>query len=542
MANGAGQNHKVKAGETLHDIALKYHMATGTIWFHGRNKMFRQAHNNSRALKEGSDLWIPGEGQNQGGARSGQQVRVARETPRGILGIKVVNGAGNPVARAAVQILANGWACLTGEDGTIDFGKVEPATYAVSVEKPGYGTAAGQPAGVVRKNVTVTANQSVSETVTLISVETVTKIEAVIPGTKGKRDPTQALPDNVLTASTDNRDSLTDNVPVVLVRGCTEVKLSATTTPAGKPVLWRIISNPAGKYTPPQITPDAAGPKATLKTNNQGSFSVIAELGDSKIVWNVVFVWVKVLVMTSNIQSQSDKFEDNGSDADWTQFRSGKFEASFWAWQATVDVKLFGGGADEKLGVDKVGMRILQNCFVDSLAGNYDHPGHRAVETPNGGVPIVDASPGSNFIDEAYGCIEITPDNVSDTRKIWTGDSPCGSFPRYHQPSLPANSYKLLSVDGVNDFTTLVASVSDHAPNAVVVHAKTNWVADYDGTVDYGRPAGATGKYKRQSAKITAQARYQQISWQTGGQDANAAGFEVVLPRFVDGLTNTWKP
>ena len=366
-------------------------------------------------------------------------------------------------------------------------------------------------------------------------LESVISITAKVPGTKGKRDPTKKRPDDTLTPSSSTDESLSSNPPVILVRGCSDVELAATTSPGGKPVTWKVKPN-ENSESAPTITPTDGGKQAKLKTDKAGSFSVIATLGASKVVWNVVFVWVKVDPASSVINSQDTKFADSGSTAAFTSFRSGEFTPGQYAWEGKVKMEVIGGGTDKKLGVGKVKIHILQNGVADTLTGNYKDGG-TALEVPKGGLPVLDATgSGSPFITSPRAGT-VTPDNsaVTDSdkdREAWTGDSPAGAFPGTHQNT----GKKLESISGINGFETAIASISDDAPDAIVVHAKTAWSADYSGKVD------AAGKYTPNGAKVTKQARFELISSATGGQDAFDAGFETFEPRFNGGTDTTWTP
>ena len=125
----------------------------------------------------------------------------------------------------------------------------------------------------------------------------------------------------------------------------------------------------------------------------------------------------------------------------------------------------------------------------------------------------------------------MTPHSGVD-RTWWSGDSPAGAFTTSHQNT----GKKLTSISGVNAFETAVASVSDDAPNSIVVHAKTSWTADYAGNV-----SGA-GKYTPTKAKVTADSTFALVSAASGGQDALDAGFETFEPRFNGGTDTTWNP
>lgn len=350
--------------------------------------------------------------------------------------------------------------------------------------------------------------------------DTIVKINAKVPGTKGVRDPSKKRPDNTLRGSSSSDESLGGNAPVILVRGCLDVELSVETNPPGKPVKWKVKPN-ENSESAPTITP-AEGQKAKLKTDKTGSFSVIATLGSSKVVWNVVFVWVKVDVASTTVTTRDNKYAPSGTGG----VKSGGFSAGNYAWESKVDVKLKGGGTDGSIGIDKIEVHVLQNGVTDTLTGHYDGGG-TASETVTGGLPVVDStanssdSPYSPFITNPVAG-KITPNQTDKDRRVWTGDSPAGGFPVTH------SGKKLKSISGVNGFRTAVAATSTEAPTEIVVHADIKWTADYSGDIN------AAGVYSPNGAKTTSDAKYALISEATGGQDAFDAGMETFPPIFRD--------
>lgn len=421
----------------------------------------------------------------------------------------------------------------TNASGIALFTAIEVGKYSASAKKKGFVDGGGS----------ATVEEGKTAKLQIKLKHSVDKIHAKIDGTKGKRDATKHRANNTLTASTSDNKDLTVNKPVILVRCNKEVKLSVDTTPADQPVTWTVEANKNAalksiKGSPPTITPTDGGKKATLKCDKPGSFSVTAQLGASKKIWNVVFVWVSVQPKTTNNKRRNKLFKDNGSGAGWTGYESGKFAANKFAFEGSVKVRLVGGGDDKKLGVDRIELHILQNGVGDSLTGNYEG-GHTALEVPKGGLPVVDSNDASQPFVWVPSCFKITPNQTAVNRKIWTGDSPTGANDRFHQ-NHPTK--KLISITGSNDFRIGIASTSKDAKGPVIVHAKTDWSANFKGKVDYGKPAGAVGKYKRNGARVTKQARYHLISSATGGQDACDAGFEVMQPRFNQGTNTTWSP
>ncbi len=247
------------------------------------------------------------------------------------------------------------------------------------------------------------------------------KITAKVPGTKGVRKAADKRPDDILKESTSKDESLSSNPPVILVRGCNWVRLDSVTTPANQSVQWSVKPN-ENKESAPAIVPSNGGRSATLKTDKTGSFSVIGQVGDCKVVWNVVFVWVNVNTATSQI-SKRKNFAPHGPGG----VSSGKFIVGQFAWDAQVKVKVIGGGNDQKLGIDKVKVKVLQNGVADTLTGNYAGGG-KCLEVPKGGLPIVDANDASQPFVWLAPSASVTPNSGVD-RTWFTGDSPGGGFP-----------------------------------------------------------------------------------------------------------------
>lgn len=374
----------------------------------------------------------------------------------------------------------------------------------------------------------------------LLANAVVKEIDATVPATKAVRDPAnKSRADNTLTPSTSPDESLVTNKPVVLVRGCLDVQLKAVTDPPGLPVQWFVKPN-QNDSDAPTITPTHGGKEATLKSDKPGSFSVIAALGVSKIVWNVVFVWVKVDPATSNKKTRN-LYNDNGSDTKKARFRSGEFKTGKFTWEASVKATLFGGGNDKKLGIDQVTLGVLQNGVADTLTGNYDKGG-TCLELPLGGTPITDSNGNADIqpLLTNANSFSVTLDTSSadkNTFTVWTGDSPTGAFVVEHKHT----HEKLRTISGINGFATAVASRSKNAPTAICLHAKMAWQADYAGDISYSFLFGSSS-YKAHGANTSSKPQFVLISEATGGQDAQQAGFETFEPRFNSGTGTRFTP
>jgi len=266
------------------------------------------------------------------------------------IAVTVLDPSGNPIPNVTVSVAGKGWDGTTDNNGNFDFGDHPPDTYTVNGEKDFY---TPSPASQEKFAPAETCTQFNLQ----LQPPVVTQISATVAGTKGKRLATNTRPDNVLTPSTSSDESLSGNAPVTLIRGCPQVTLAATTNPPNAPVTWAVKAN-QNSSSAPAITPTDGGTKAKLQTNQTGSFSVIATLGSSKVVWNVVFAWVNVDPSSSVITSNDTYFADAGSGGGSTVFQSGDFPTAKYAWEAKVKLQVIGGGSDGKLGGGKVKIHV----------------------------------------------------------------------------------------------------------------------------------------------------------------------------------------
>lgn len=444
-----------------------------------------------------------------------------------IVHVRAITAAGDPVQGAAVTISgASAGNGLSDAADTAAFMSIAPGAYQVTAQKDQH---TPEPAS---GSATVTAAATTHVTLVL-EPDAVVQIKAKVKGTRGVRKPaTDLRAANVLKSSSSSDESLSGNPPAILVRGCNTVDLEAVTDRPNLPVTWSVVAN-ENTDSPPTLTPRDGGRKARLRTNVHGSFSVIATLNTSKVVWNVVFVWVKVDV-ASTVVTTRDLHADAGAHATFCQFRSGQFIAGQFAWESQVNVKVVGGGSNKRLGTDKVKVHLLQNGVADTLRGHYapPPPGANALEVPIGGLPIVDSNGATTPVLTNANSVSVTPNNTAFERTVWTGDSPAGAFPLKHQNT----GTRLQTISGINGFHAAICGVSDDAKNSFVVHARIAWHSDYSGSVN------AAGRYTATTAATSSDVAYTLLSPATGGQDAADANMETFQPRFNQGTNTTWTP
>jgi hypothetical protein len=512
----------------------------------------------------------------------------------GTLRVDVTQADAKPLDDCDVEVLGQN-SGTTPANGILTFTGVKTGDQTIKVFKAGFGPV---PTGSdpVRlgelvitaeannpKRTRVSAGRTKTVAATLVpATGTVKKLRALVEGTKSLRTPANKLADNRLKDSTTNDESLATNAPTVLVRGGNPIQFTVETDPADQPVGWRVKQD--GKSVrSPTLTEKEGGKKAELNIDRPGAFTVIAARGVSRIAWNVVLVSVVVKEKTTAVVKRSNTYQDNGSDNTRTRFKSGDFVQGREAFEVTVDVELIGGGADKKLGVDKVDLHSMQNGTADTLRGDYDSggvaleqvfqvgginllvPGFPILDNsgPGAAVPVTlpaIPSAGPAFAPVPFGPLTSTATPFAVTAgvfkltalepgpkprkfRILFMDSPTGSFVKKHATKPPPGGGALLrTVSGVNSFRTAVTATSQDAPNCIVAHAQIDWTADYAGKVDYPAP-GNTGIYTRTTGgtKVAAN-RYQLIRPAQGGQEAAAAGFECFEPRFNNSVKSQPQP
>jgi hypothetical protein len=442
-----------------------------------------------------------------------------------IVHVRAFTAAGDPIESAKVDISgASTGSSNTNAADAASFMSIAPGTYTVKARKDQHVPDPAETSAAVSAGAT-------THVTLVLKPDVVTQIKARVRGTHGVRKPaTDLRAANVLKASSSADESLSGNPPVILVRGCHSVDLEAVTDRPNQPVTWSVVAN-ENTDAPPTITPKDGGRKATLRTNVHGSFSVIATLNASKVVWNVVFVWVKVDVASSVVITRNNYA---GTGPGGFASGPGTFASGTYTWEATVNVKVVGGGNSKRLGTDKVKVHVLQNGVADTLRGHYapPPPGANALEVPIGGLPIVDSNGGVTPVLTNANSVSVTPSNTAFERTVFTGDSPAGGFALNHQNT----GTRLQSISGINGFQATIVGVSDEAKNSFIVHARIAWRADFSGTID------AAGNYTPTTANTTSDAAYVLVSAGTGGQDAADAKMETFQPRFNQGTNTTWTP
>lgn len=494
----------------------------------------------------------------------------------GALAVFVRTSEDAPVEGATVTVDKLGDK-VTDADGLADYGLVNPGEYLVSARKDGF-----KPISLGERSALLSSSPQVdpdstftnrhltvggSKTKGLVPLQRVAvskvmikEITATLPGTAHKRDPAgKSLNPNILKPSKTNAATPIDHV--VLVRGGGEIVLEAITDPPGQSVNWSIAKNETSA-PPPGCAPEAGGTRARVKTDQAGSFSVIANRDGSTLRWNFVLVGVDVDVVNAKFNKR-DSFEDfatfmktkpnpKGFSIPSTMVGAivGEFQFGKHAWDTEVGVKFLGGGPSGDIGIDKIKPRYLQNGTFSDERCEYSAGaiGRRDTFTSLGNIldaagepdpgepgPVIGVTPKLSPmwpVCNTPGMVEVTIPNPADKSvvRIRMGDSPSTGFDSHVLKSPRDPLQDAVKIAGYVKFAVSLVTWSPDAPNMIVAHAACEWLVDWDGKVSF--PGGPTNvaRYTPGGAHVTVVNRWQLIASGTGGTDAMLAGFEIFGP------------
>ncbi len=221
----------------------------------------------------------------------------------------------------------------------------------------------------------------------LFTVASFTQIVATIKSTPANTPGRSAAPlDHVFTNVSLDPDFAV-NAPLVLMkRAQPDIALTLTALPAGLPILWEAVRNKddhkdlGGAKDLPVVTAKANVYTATLATDAKGSFRIRPFIdnneddkysdGEPSIPLNLVLA--KVTVVKDNSKGITSNLKSTPS-AGWVEIKNGTWPATWPACKAgngagmTMELvaDIFGGGADGRLGLDKV-----FGGLVNMLTGN----------------------------------------------------------------------------------------------------------------------------------------------------------------------------
>ncbi|MGZ8900037.1 MAG: OmpA family protein, partial [Limisphaerales bacterium] len=401
-----------------------------------------------------------------------------------------------------------------------------------------------------------------------LTVFQVEKIDAKLRGTPCLRDGTRSDP---MPAKTSNADSRTfDATAITVVRECGDLRLTATVKPAAIPITWdrERATDDTGLAGLPTHKADTAAPadnkKRLLTADATGSFHVHAfvdvngngKRGDDEdgIILNVnmVNIEVQTAVGSNQIITRDTLFNNTSSNAATLVVHSGSTAGGVPAVNAAytdaefakhplsmkVTVKLTGGGADQRRGVNKIGMGYIQQTPADTFKGTYaDGRTLKEAIVANTANP---PGPGNQL---AFPVRDTRGPSVSGTGPFIVSSSDVDQsviaaggqqrIVRFVDPPAiaialrhPATASALASISGSNDFAVFLSAFSQDFDENYTVIATGSW------SITYGTFA-VPGGWTNVGAHVTAGAAMTVPARPTPGE---GSGVERCPPNFVDNL------
>ena len=382
-------------------------------------------------------------------------------------------------------------------------------------------------------------------------------------------------PDDTFTASSSS-DSFTANVPLALPRKTETANLKCITTPVNTDpdvlsvLRWKIVRNPGAGSTP-ALTP--AGASATLGFDDQGSFNNfcyvddngnnVADASESKISLNLALVGITLNTLAPVVHpallaavAPSVNCPDTSCVKITTGGRTAAGAADGFNFANTANasfyvsstVTLTGGGADGKLGVDKITVFFMQNFKNDTFQGTYRGSfldvlcffcrtvkeifvcDTTSAATFCAGTPALVPYPTlDKGFAPAYPNGGISPSSAGNyqtsniggditTRKLEWLDSPDFGDQVVH-PCDPTKT--LISTSGSNAFAVYMLSFGQQATHTYVAHAGIDWTATVAGNVTPAVDAAGATHY----------------TWAANGAGVTQAGAAAGYPKNANGAT-----
>jgi len=223
-----------------------------------------------------------------------------------------------------------------------------------------------------------------------ITVAQFTQIRAIIrPTPPNSVRAGFAAPANHTFDATSISEDFAVNVPLVLIRNAQpDINLELTCAPAGLPIRWQAVRNPqdhaslGNAANIPGVTPNAVNRLlAVLNANNRGSFRIRAyidtngsntyQAGEPSMPLNLVLAEATVVADNSAAHpaTLSVAFDGAGgfgiTNGSWTAGLPG----AGMAMELIADVT--GGGADGRLGLDRVFSGLVNMVQVRDVIGTY---------------------------------------------------------------------------------------------------------------------------------------------------------------------------
>jgi hypothetical protein len=402
-----------------------------------------------------------------------------------------------------------------------------------------------------------------------VTVFKINKIEAKLRGTPCLRDKSRA---ETMPAKTSTKDhEIFDATAITIVRECGDLKLTADVTPSSVVASWavkRAADDAAALTGLPTHKADGIN-KRLLTADATGSFHFSAfvdcngnaakrDTDEDGLTLNLNIVNIEVLPGAANNQiiTRNNLFRDTRSsaanlfvDSGSTQGIAPGVNASYTDAEflrhplaMKVTVKITGGGANQRRGVDKVGLGFIQQTPSDSVTGTYaDGRTLREVITQNPAAPdpITTGNPpllpfpvrdtrGSSVSGTGPFIISSTDRDITaiaaggEQRVCRYVDPPAIILKRRH----PVTNSALSSISGSNDFVAFLSAFSSDFNENYTVVATGAW------SITYGTFSAAAG-WTTAGARVTAAAAMTVPAKPQRGETTNV---ERCLPNFLNVL------
>jgi hypothetical protein len=357
------------------------------------------------------------------------------------------------------------------------------------------------------------------------------------------------FPDDTLTVNSPS-DDFTVNVPLAVPRKTETANLVCNTIPVNTDpqvlsiLRWQIKRNPGAGSTP-ALTP--AGANATLGFDDQGSFNTFCFVDDngnaqadppeSKVSLNLALVGITLNTFAPVVhpallayRAPTATCADTNCVAITTGGVTAAGAADGFNFAATAHasfyvsstVTLTGGGADGKLGVDKITVFFMQNFKNDTFTGTYQGSAldilclfcrtvkevfvcntATAGDVCNGALVLVPFPTIDKGFAPAYPNGGITPSSAGNyqtsniggditTRKLEWLDSPDFIDSVTHPCD---NTKTLISTSGVNAFAVYMLSFGDRTTHTYVANAEVDWTVNASGPVTPATDAAGVTHY-----------------------------------------------
>lgn len=192
-------------------------------------------------------------------------------------------------------------------------------------------------------------------------------------------------------------EDFASNLPLVLMRGADpDIVLDLTAAPAGLPIRWTAIRNPAdhsslgGRNDVPVVAVTANTLRATLGTGSSGSFRIRPyidcngsskyDIGEPSIPLNLVLANAVVVSDRSRAKNANLRVDFVGG---FMRIQNGLWTGGLTDAGMTMDLvaDVTGGGPDGLLGINSVFAGLVNNLHVDRINATYR-------DTSGGGGPV----------------------------------------------------------------------------------------------------------------------------------------------------------